>query len=395
MKQRDIAAAKIDRGVRRNDGQWRRGGDLCWERCRCPLIVGPPNSGKRRGDSRAAGGGARPRSRAGRAHAGRRRPLRARAVRGRRQRRGGARRLDQDLRAACSRTSPKRPAHRCRRCSATSSGCTRFGWRPVGPILGSSPARLPAQGSPGPSRSLLDEAQAACIDPAGLAAGAAAVDPERRLPARGRGPLRGVCRDARRPRLWRRPRGGRPSHRARSRTSPDAWSARPVLRLRLRRPDRRAARAARRAGRGQRGDGRGHLRGPRRARPPGRTSTRSFGSAAASSEAPSSSPTRPTPRARRCSSSSAASCESGADRIEPDDGLARMEAAGERGQAEQIGGEIARLLADGVAPDEIAVVRRVPRPPRPPVRERAGGLRRPGRRGGPRARSPARRSGAG
>ena len=37
-----------------------------------------------------------------------------------------------------------------------------------------------------------------------------------------------------------------------------------------------------------------------------------------------------------------------------------MEAAGERGQAEQIGGEIARLLADGVEPDEIAVVLRSP-----------------------------------
>ncbi len=48
------------------------------------------------------------------------------------------------------------------------------------------------------------------------------------------------------------------------------------------------------------------------------------------------------------------------DRIEPDDGLVRMEAAGERGQAEQIGGEIARLLADGVEPDEIAVVLRSP-----------------------------------
>src|SRR4029079_9055777 len=52
--------------------------------------------------------------------------------------------------------------------------------------------------------------------------------------------------------------------------------------------------------------------------------------------------------------------EDGAERLEPDDGLAFMEAAGERGQAEQIGGEIARLLADGVAPDEIAVVVRTP-----------------------------------
>lgn len=49
-----------------------------------------------------------------------------------------------------------------------------------------------------------------------------------------------------------------------------------------------------------------------------------------------------------------------APRIEPDDGLVLMEAAGERGQAEQIGGEVARLLATGVEPDEIAVVLRTP-----------------------------------
>ncbi|HMC06068.1 MAG TPA: PD-(D/E)XK nuclease family protein [Solirubrobacterales bacterium] len=49
-----------------------------------------------------------------------------------------------------------------------------------------------------------------------------------------------------------------------------------------------------------------------------------------------------------------------ADRLEPDDGLVLMEAAGERGQAEQIGGEIARLVAAGVEPDDIAVVLRTP-----------------------------------
>ena len=43
-----------------------------------------------------------------------------------------------------------------------------------------------------------------------------------------------------------------------------------------------------------------------------------------------------------------------------DPGLVMMEAAGERGQAEQIGVEIARLLADGVRPDEVAVVLRNP-----------------------------------
>ena len=49
-----------------------------------------------------------------------------------------------------------------------------------------------------------------------------------------------------------------------------------------------------------------------------------------------------------------------ADRLEPDGGLVLMEAAGERGQAEQIGGEIARLVAGGVEPDDIAVVLRTP-----------------------------------
>lgn len=45
---------------------------------------------------------------------------------------------------------------------------------------------------------------------------------------------------------------------------------------------------------------------------------------------------------------------------ELDDGLVALVAAGERGEAEQIGGEIARLLDSGVEPDEIAVVVRSP-----------------------------------
>jgi ATP-dependent helicase/DNAse subunit B len=43
-----------------------------------------------------------------------------------------------------------------------------------------------------------------------------------------------------------------------------------------------------------------------------------------------------------------------------DESLIALEAAGQRNQAEQIGGEVARLLADGVAPDAIAVVVRDP-----------------------------------
>jgi ATP-dependent helicase/nuclease subunit B len=52
--------------------------------------------------------------------------------------------------------------------------------------------------------------------------------------------------------------------------------------------------------------------------------------------------------------------EPGAPRIQPDDGIALLECAGDRGQAEAIGGEVARLLAGGVPPDEIAIVLRHP-----------------------------------
>jgi ATP-dependent helicase/DNAse subunit B len=45
---------------------------------------------------------------------------------------------------------------------------------------------------------------------------------------------------------------------------------------------------------------------------------------------------------------------------DPDGGLVLLEAAGERAEAEQIGGEIARLLDSGTDPDEIAVVLRSP-----------------------------------
>jgi ATP-dependent helicase/DNAse subunit B len=50
----------------------------------------------------------------------------------------------------------------------------------------------------------------------------------------------------------------------------------------------------------------------------------------------------------------------GCERQPLDPGLVLMEAAGERGHAEQIGVEIARLLVAGVRPDEIAVVLRSP-----------------------------------
>jgi ATP-dependent helicase/DNAse subunit B len=47
-----------------------------------------------------------------------------------------------------------------------------------------------------------------------------------------------------------------------------------------------------------------------------------------------------------------------AEAADIDDGVALLECAGELGEAEAVGAEIARLLADGVAPDEIAIVAR-------------------------------------
>ena len=47
-------------------------------------------------------------------------------------------------------------------------------------------------------------------------------------------------------------------------------------------------------------------------------------------------------------------------RVEPDDGLALLECASERGEHEAIGLEVARLIAAGVAPDDIAIVLRHP-----------------------------------
>jgi RecB family exonuclease len=52
--------------------------------------------------------------------------------------------------------------------------------------------------------------------------------------------------------------------------------------------------------------------------------------------------------------------EVGTAAIESDGGLALLESGGERGEAEAIGGEIAKLLAQGVASDEILVVLRHP-----------------------------------
>ena len=52
--------------------------------------------------------------------------------------------------------------------------------------------------------------------------------------------------------------------------------------------------------------------------------------------------------------------EAGAERVEPGDGLFLLRSAGERAEAELVGGEVAKLLADGTPPDQIAIVLRSP-----------------------------------
>jgi ATP-dependent helicase/DNAse subunit B len=47
-------------------------------------------------------------------------------------------------------------------------------------------------------------------------------------------------------------------------------------------------------------------------------------------------------------------------RVEPDGGITLIECGGDRGEAEAVGGEIARLLADGMRPDDVVVVLRRP-----------------------------------
>ena len=59
---------------------------------------------------------------------------------------------------------------------------------------------------------------------------------------------------------------------------------------------------------------------------------------------------------------------------ELDDGLVVLSAAGERAEAEQIGGEVARLLDSGVAPDDVAIVVRSPERHGPLLDEVLGAL---------------------
>ena len=75
------------------------------------------------------------------------------------------------------------------------------------------------------------------------------------------------------------------------------------------------------------------------------------------SSSPSTTPTR---RAPPCATSTGTCSRPAPTRVEPDDGIAMLECGGERGEAEAVGGEVARLLAAGVPADGIAVVLRHP-----------------------------------
>ena len=77
-------------------------------------------------------------------------------------------------------------------------------------------------------------------------------------------------------------------------------------------------------------------------------------------------------------------------RIEPDGSLRLLEGAGERGEAELIGRKIARLLADGADPDEIAIAVRSPDRQAPLIARTLGSDGHPARAGG---EHPARRDG--
>ncbi len=61
-------------------------------------------------------------------------------------------------------------------------------------------------------------------------------------------------------------------------------------------------------------------------------------------------------------------------RVEPDGGLALIECGGERGEVEAVGGEIARLLAERVRPDDVVVVLRRPDARGPLYHQVLGGL---------------------
>ena len=146
-----------------------------------------------------------------------------------------------------------------------------------------------------------------------------------------------------------------------------------------------------------RGHGRRQLRGSRGARRRGPSCWPGCATSSGGDGARTGSPSTPaTRRAPPCATSISHLFEAGAGGIEPDGGIALLECGGERGEAEAIGGEVARLLADAESRDDIVVVLRHPESPRGAVSRRVlDGLRDPGRgRGVGAAGSNRRRPGA-
>ena len=217
----------------------------------------------------------------------------------------------------------------------------------------------------------------------------------RRLRARARRAVRGLRGAARR--------AGRADEHALAAARLAALRARPAslgrapgLPLRVRRPHPRAARAGRRA-----------RRRPPRSRSPSTTRTaRRWRPAAHAARASCATSSGRRGRAelepdaalhaerRPCATSTGASSSPTRARSPLDDGLALLECAGERGEAEAIGGEVARLLADGVDPGDIAVVVRHPLAPGRCSRACSRGFGIPVARRGARAASTARPSAA-
>ena len=137
--------------------------------------------------------------------------------------------------------------------------------------------------------------------------------------------------------------------------------AAPGLPLRARRPDPEPARPDRGARRARPGDDRAALReGERRRwkREPLPCSRASSGSGSSPSWRPRPTPATPTPRSSSMSSAASAGSSRGA--MAPDESIVFLRSAGERGEAEAIAVEIARLLAEGCGAEEIAIVVRDP-----------------------------------
>ena len=191
---------------------------------------------------------------------------------------------------------------------------------------------------------LIGELQAALLDPGALARRRA--EEGSALRGGARRPLRPLRRAPRRRRPRRRPHD-LPRRRQRAALRARAWGGRPVLLYGVRRPDRGAARAGRGPRRGERGHGRGQLRRPGGAQGPRRARQRlveDYGG-----EVERGAPVRRLlHRAEHaCATLDRELFEPGAERVEPDGGLALTEAAGERGEAEGVAAEIAALLAAG------------------------------------------------